>query len=358
MLLYSRLLDHLVVWFELSNTLPRLKRRLLLGLTLISSFVILGNFIFTTLLGFDGVVALLDFIMLLFLGWVTWRLWRGLEPQELAVLILFFGLTAYLLCIMLYSTRRLPAQLIQASILHALAPWFLWFMLLNIGCFFTFRAKAALRLSLILTTLVIGTVLLIILRDVPPSLTVLQDFLALLLSSVLVIILAFPVARLQERESQIDFLTNLPNRTRGYDTLLKEIERAERYGTIFTIILLDIDHFKIINDTYGHPAGDAVLREFATFIAQHIRNTDLLCRWGGEEFLILLPHNDLRSGHLKAEHLRTQIKNRAFHKNLRITSSFGVTTFFPRDSPGTILERADAALYRAKASGRNCVETE
>lgn len=358
MLVFSKLVDRLVVWFELSTTLPGLKRRLFTGLAVLGILVFFSNLSFTIALDFDGLISLLDLTALLFLGWMTWRLWRGDEPQELTVLSVFFGLTVYLLWMMLYSTSRLPAQVVQASILHALAPWFLWFMLLNIGYFFTFRAKAALRLSLIFTTLVMSTVLLIILRNAPLPLAALRDFSALLLANGLVIAVAFPVTRFQERDAQVDFLTTLANRTRGYDTLLKEIERAERYGTIFTIILLDLDHFKIINDTYGHPTGDVVLREFAAFISKHIRNTDQLCRWGGEEFLILLPHNDLRSGHLKAEHLRTLIKNRAFHKNLRITSSFGVTTFYPRDSPSTILERADAALYRAKANGRNCVEAE
>ncbi|MBI4675262.1 MAG: GGDEF domain-containing protein [Chloroflexi bacterium] len=354
----NKIIEHLIAWLELSDTIPILKHRLFIGMALFGSFGLLIDLLLSAALGFDWLINTFNVLMLLFLSWMAWRLWRRRNRQELSLLILFFGSTTYLLVMMSYSTWRLPLEIIHASILRAMAPWFLWFMLLNIGCFLTFRARTALRISLVITSLLTGIVVLIVARATPNPLIALHDFFVLLFSNVLVIVLAFPLAQSQERDSHIDFLTRLPNRMRGFQELVKEIERAERYGIIFTIILFDIDHFKQINDRFGHPTGDAVLREVANFINQHIRATDLLCRWGGEEFLILLPHNDLASGRLKAEHLRSQIKNRAFHHDIRITASFGVTTHYPRDSTSTILERADAALYRAKANGRNCVETE
>lgn len=187
---------------------------------------------------------------------------------------------------------------------------------------------------------------------------VLYDLILLLIANVLVIGIAFPLAQSQERSAQTDFLTGLANRGRGYTMLVNEISRAQRYDESFSIILFDIDHFKHINDQCGHPCGDAVLREVAVFANGHIRRSDLLARWGGEEFLLLMTHSDLASARLKADHLRQQLKNRAFHTDIALTASFGVTTYYPYDSANSMLERADHALYRAKRNGRNCVEVE
>jgi diguanylate cyclase (GGDEF)-like protein len=187
---------------------------------------------------------------------------------------------------------------------------------------------------------------------------VLYDFMLLSFASGLVIGMSFPLAESQERSAQTDFLTELPNRSRGYTRLVSEIERSQRYNEPFSIILFDIDHFKKINDECGHPCGDAVLQQVAAFTNSRIRRSDLLSRWGGEEFLLLMTHCDLPSARLKADHMRQQIKSRPFHKDIFLTASFGVTTYYPFDTANTMLERADDALYRAKRNGRNCVEVE
>lgn len=354
----SGIADYLIALFELSNTVPELKRRIFTIMALLGIFLLGTDIILALSLDFDWFTFSLNVVAILFAVAMIWLLWQQRARQELILLILFFGLTIYLLLMMSYHTGRLSPEIFRASLSRALAPWFVWFMLLNIGCFFTFRARTALRVSLIITTLLLLIVTIMIVKRLPFPLIAIRDLILLALSNVLLIALAFPMAMTQERNSQIDFLTGIANRMRGYEALAKEIERAERYNTIFAIILIDLDYFKKINDTHGHLSGDAVLRELALFIGNRIRKTDILCRWGGEEFLLVLPQSDLTSGRLKADYLRHQIKNRSFYKKIPITASFGVTAFYPRDSTATILERVDAALYRAKANGRNCVETE
>lgn len=351
-------IDRLVAALRLSNTIPELKRRIVLYMLLLGMALLGYDLLFALWLDFDWITSLLNGAMFFALAAAGWLLWRRRQHQELILLVLFLASALYLGILMYCHTARLPAEIVQASILRTMAPWFLWFMLLNMASFAIFRAEIALCISLILSAVAMLVVTWIILSRMSQPIQALHDFALLLLSNMFVILLAYPTAQHQERTLDIDFLTLLPNRTRGYNMLLHEIERAGRYNTIFTILLLDLDNFKKVNDSYGHPTGDIVLREFAAFVNHHIRKTDMLCRWGGEEFLLVMPHNDLKSGRLKADHLRLQIKNRAFAQHIRVTSSFGVTAYYPHDTPNTLLERADAALYRAKANGRNCVETE
>ena len=155
-----------------------------------------------------------------------------------------------------------------------------------------------------------------------------------------------------------DKLTGLHNRMKLDEALEGETNRAKRYGRRFSIIMLDIDNFKRVNDTYGHLMGDAVLQKVAELLKANLRRTDTVGRWGGEEFLILLPRqNELTAG-LVAEKLRATIEASPFKDVGTITSSFGVTESTAEDTTETLVRRADEALYRAKRSGRNCVETQ
>jgi diguanylate cyclase (GGDEF)-like protein len=213
-------------------------------------------------------------------------------------------------------------------------------------------------MSLLLSVVLALILLFSIVRASALHIEVLYDFVFLSAANVLVILMAFPLAQSQERNALTDFLTGLANRNRGYTALASEIERAKRYNEFFSIILFDLDHFKKVNDSFGHPTGDAVLREIAAFLSEQTRRTDLLCRWGGEEFLLLMTHADLASARLKAEHLRQQFTHRPFQQTIHLTASFGATTFYPNDSANSMLERADAALYRAKRNGRNTVQVD
>lgn len=155
-----------------------------------------------------------------------------------------------------------------------------------------------------------------------------------------------------------DQLTGLYNRLHLDNIFLAEIQKAKRYERPFSIIVLDFDHFKNINDNHGHQAGDSVLIELAKVLKAYVRTTDTPGRWGGEEFLIICPETTLSGALQLAENLRAIIEKRTFNIIVNTTSSFGIATFRPGDSEELMMERADSALYRAKELGRNRVETE
>ena len=119
--------------------------------------------------------------------------------------------------------------------------------------------------------------------------------------------------------------------------------------------MLDIDHFKSVNDTYGHEVGDKTLIDLAKILKQHSRATDIVGRWGGEEFIIILPHTDLSAAIEYADMLRVKIEDFTFEVIDKITASFGVSSFIDEDTSKSIVKRADDALYDAKHSGRNRV---
>ena len=159
-----------------------------------------------------------------------------------------------------------------------------------------------------------------------------------------------------ERQSQIDALTQIFNRGFFNQQLTCATIRATRYKTPLSLILFDIDHFKVINDTHGHLAGDAVLQELAGLIQGSIRQSDLYARWGGEEFVVLAPGVDKEKALQFAEKLRLLIEKFKFSVQQNVTCSFGVSSFRSPEDDNTFLQRADKALYQAKQRGRNkCV---
>ena len=158
------------------------------------------------------------------------------------------------------------------------------------------------------------------------------------------------------RLSQEDDLTGLFNRRRTAELIEDEIQRASRYHTIFSIILMDIDHFKAVNDRFGHQAGDEVLVKITEVIRSKVRATDFVGRWGGEEFLIILPETNMDGGFSLAKKIRTRLESADLGKIGHRTASFGVTAFEDADDIEAIIARADAGLYAAKRGGRNRVE--
>ncbi|MCK4707238.1 MAG: GGDEF domain-containing protein, partial [Gammaproteobacteria bacterium] len=139
----------------------------------------------------------------------------------------------------------------------------------------------------------------------------------------------------------------------------QEYVHWKRYQVPLSLIVIDIDYFKKINDNYGHMAGDKVLQTLAKLIQNNVRETDLLTRYGGEEFAIIMPDTDQEAAIGVAEKLRIETENCAFHyrdTRVNITISCGITEFKDKnkDNPETVFERADAALYKAKDAGRNC----
>jgi two-component system cell cycle response regulator len=158
-----------------------------------------------------------------------------------------------------------------------------------------------------------------------------------------------------------DGLTGLYNRRYMESHLGALVEQAAARGKPLTALVLDIDYFKSVNDTYGHDAGDDVLREFATRIKKSIRGIDLACRLGGEEFVIVMPETDMAVATIVAERLRRRIASEPFSiaqgtKHIEVTISIGLATLDTvDDNAASILKRADQALYRAKRDGRNRV---
>lgn len=350
-------IESLVSFFNLSNTIPDIKRRMFMTIQLLGIFMLVASTVVSLRFAPDWFEIFANIGMIWFLTAMTWLLWHRRDRQELILFIVFFGAAAWLLMVMLYNVIQIPPDT-AADLQQIVSPWFNWIILIYLMCFLTFRATGALRISLVISVMATSILLYCMLRVAPFQPTALFDFGLIYLANTIVLLLAFPLARAQEHSALTDFVTDLPNRTQGYNVLVSEIERAQRYGDTFAIILYDIDHFKKINDSCGHPCGDQVLREVSRFACEHVRRTDLLCRWGGEEFLLLMPHTDLASARLKAEHLRLQLKNRPFHKDINLTASFGITVYYPYDSANSMLERVDGALYRAKRNGRNCVESE
>jgi diguanylate cyclase (GGDEF)-like protein len=154
-----------------------------------------------------------------------------------------------------------------------------------------------------------------------------------------------------------DELTGLPNRRHALEMMAYEERRAARELVRPSVCLLDIDHFKAVNDTYGHPAGDDVLRLVARNAPNALRTPDLMARWGGEEFLLVMPQTSADAAVLVIERLRVALAQPHLwnaHPHLQVTFSAGVAIQHEGESMEETVARADAALYKAKQSGRNC----
>ena len=163
----------------------------------------------------------------------------------------------------------------------------------------------------------------------------------------------------QRQKALIDPLTGLPNRAAWEERLEHEVAQWQAHGNPLLIAMLDLDHFKRINDGYGHLAGDKVLKIIAAQLRKRLRPTDFIARFGGEEFVLLIPSTPLATGLQLAEKLRAAIEACPFHfkgEPVTITVSIGLAAFRGGDRSDHVLKRADEALYRAKHNGRNCIE--
>lgn len=160
-----------------------------------------------------------------------------------------------------------------------------------------------------------------------------------------------------EQLAHFDPLTQVWNRYRIEQAIDAELVAAKRYGAAFALLLFDVDHFKQINDAYGHGVGDEVLVSLARLVETSLRGCDHLGRWGGEEFVVLATHSDEEAAMGLAERLRSLVATlHVSGLDQPITVSIGVAIWQPGDSCKTLMSRADVAMYRAKRSGRNRVE--
>jgi diguanylate cyclase (GGDEF)-like protein len=185
--------------------------------------------------------------------------------------------------------------------------------------------------------------------------------LALAALMLLTLVLARPLMRAfrwteeQASEARVDALTGLANRRAVEEILAAEISRAQRFAHQLAVVLLDLDHFKKINDSFGHAAGDVMLRAVSRLLTSLARQGDTVARWGGEEFVVVLPETDLVGAFRFAERLRRTIEAHEVGE-MHTSASCGVATMLPEDSVEELLGAADQALYLAKSNGRNRTE--
>ncbi len=162
------------------------------------------------------------------------------------------------------------------------------------------------------------------------------------------------------RLASTDGLTELYNHRTFQERLTQEVDRANRYARPLSLVMIDLDHFKIYNDTYGHPQGDMILREVARLLREVSRTSDIVARYGGEEFALILPETDCASAQKIGHRLREHIERHTFPGEQRLpggtlTISLGVATHTLAGTKEALVQSADRALYRAKRAGRNCI---
>ena len=158
-----------------------------------------------------------------------------------------------------------------------------------------------------------------------------------------------------EKKASTDTLTKLFNRSKFDDVLNKEMELSSTANSPFSIIFLDIDHFKLVNDNFGHDVGDEVLIELANILTSTTRTGDFISRWGGEEFMITLQAANVKQAQKLAEKLRKAVQEYKFKSAGKQTISLGVTQYINHEKKDTFIKRVDEALYEAKETGRNKV---
>ena len=288
---------------------------------------------------------------------------RVAEPLLIVVTTLtFFGILARALY------YGYPDETAQNTILWL----YLWWLLLYLFCFLSTSARRALFLSL-------GIFAGLVALTVPHALNTADDgFLGgfstlsnLYFSHIIGITVIYFLATFQQRSQHAektanlmqrlaftDDLTGVANRRQMEQLVGAEIARDVRYDRPFSVVLVDIDNFKQINDTYGHDRGDVILKELTIKMRGSVRASDRVGRWGGEEFLILAPETRLQDAVALAEHVRERVAAEPLAGEHEVTVSLGAAAVQPNDTVASLVKRADDALYRAKAQGKNCVVSE
>lgn len=175
---------------------------------------------------------------------------------------------------------------------------------------------------------------------------------------VVIILLKKWVQNKLEMMAHYDNLSGLLNRTAFYSAFEKALENAKRYQRPVALLMLDLDRFKLINDTFGHDAGDEVIKKFARNMLATVRNGDFAARIGGEEFVVLAPETHLNAAEALAERIRSSVLDIDFPQGFHISVSIGIALYREGDTLDTLLKRSDQAMYKAKQNGRNRVELE
>lgn len=302
----------------------------------------------------DPVLPVLG-ISLLILSVVLWRIPRSLPWIER----IGWGLiTAYMLTTFAYKIIDSP---MGYSHLGALAYWFFFTYLL---AFLIWPPRGGLVAGFMIIATLIGlTIWLVAFKPGDNFLDLTAPLIQLIIASIVYVLANFSFAQLRPQYARMrslaftDPLTGCTNRRRGEELLNLEVQRGRRYDRPLSLIMFDIDHFKRINDKYGHAVGDAVLRSITHSIRLNLRSNDCLVRWGGEEFMIIAPELSLAGAIQLGDRLRQSILGLRI-ANIKPTASFGIASYRTGESADMVLRRVDAAMYQAKAQGRNRIELE
>jgi diguanylate cyclase (GGDEF)-like protein len=343
---------------EVADPLEGLRIRLTLWLLPMGAFAALAAWGFSVVV---GDLSLPDRLLLLplalgFLG-LELLLWRNPHRIRLVWQIALGKIAVYQLFSLFYEA---------AFVLHernGISPALLWFPMVYLMAFVLLNRRQALQFSLFYLGLGLLAGISGLFFGPSLGLSAINTALQFVLSNLVYLMLLYIFAHLRHHYAQMhqmahtDALTGLENRRAMQVKLESELERARRYSRPFAVLLADLDHFKRVNDTYGHSVGDQVLREAAQRLSQHLRETDSLARWGGEEFLVLAPETGIHQAHHLAQRLLESIRETPI-SGVSVTVSLGVACYRQGDTIAAILSRADEAMYRAKATGRNQVELE
>lgn len=293
----------------------------------------------------------------LFLG--VWRRWLPLRWVDLSCLLFAAVICAACMALRLYSATHGAAIDLQ--------PLYLWIPVIYVFTFTLRDHRWGLRVSLAILALFVvlsGPYLMGHLQDANANFTLQM----LMVSAVLIGALYFFASYQQRflraqltvdelaRLANTDVLTQVANRRRMGEALAAELVRFARYGHVFSIVLIDIDHFKAVNDRFGHAVGDQALVALARCVAPVLRDVDALGRWGGEEFLVVMPETGFDESLHKAQALCAQVAATTLVAGHTVTISCGVASVHAGDTADALLQRADEALYAAKRLGRNRAE--
>lgn len=290
--------------------------------------------------------------------------WKRLLPQrvvDMACLLFAAGLCAACMALRLYS------PMYGASI--DLQPLYLWIPVIHVFAFTLAGHKSSLRISLAILALFVAISLPYLVFHFDPSygnFTIQLHVVCAVLIAALYFFSSyqhrFQIAQLTADElarlANTDELTKLANRRRMAEAIEAELLRFARYGHSFSLILIDIDHFKTVNDRFGHGVGDRTLVALAARTTEVLRDVDTLGRWGGEEFVVILPETPFDETLRKAAALCGHVAARPLIGEHAVTISCGVASVTAGDTADTLLQRADEALYAAKRGGRNRAEAQ
>ncbi|MBC7877923.1 MAG: GGDEF domain-containing protein [Anaerolineales bacterium] len=367
------MIPHSHIPTETVESLRELKRRIYLWAMLagLSSMLFswIPKILTRKITSYESVIFPL--IMVLFLGLMIalWRTLRALVWVEWSL----FAITTISLLGTLQETMQSPVTARDPHHLVAFVDILYWFPLVYVLAFLIFNSRRQLLFGSVVffaVSVVLGMVHTIpeLLRGESTEFYLLLRF---YLANVAYIILLMVGVRLNEQYIRVytmaetmahlantDALMQISNRRELEATIDREINRATRHNQPLSAVLFDLDHFKHVNDNYGHQVGDSVLQETARLVQTTLRITDFLGRWGGEEFLVIAPQTDCIQAQGLAERLRNAIAMHPHQHAGKVTASFGVAQYELGTSPDAWLKCADDALYAAKQSGRNRVATE